>query len=478
MNYPASLNVLSSRTLGVLLLGLVLLAASGCGVPQPRGDGQLSRVVEPTMKRGYWRYLPAEYVQMDDRARRTRPWPVVVTFHGMKPFDNAHPQALEWEAEADRYGFIVVAPELRALDVLAQFPVRTVHHSFREDEKATLAILDHLFATTAADRSNVLSTSWSSGGYMAHYMLNRHPDRFSALGVRQSNFSSSILDADITRLSREHPILILNTQNDFAICKEESREAVQWYERHGYRNLGWIHIKDKGHERTPDMAAYFFSRLVGVQPRTPPVVLARRQAIDGNEAGLAIFTGRSGNAPAPTGRVASAPPPAQPTPPRVASARPTTSSPPPRRSAPPSGARSGGAIMEVMPVGARTAAGRPGGLADGPVPTPTRSPAIPTVAGDMPRAPVNIQLSAAIGIDPLLLAFSADCPPSWRDTADFFWSLNGAPIGSGLNGQKTITAAGDHTLALLVVTRDGQEYRAARSVRVLPRISASSAGNR
>lgn len=72
-----------------------------------------------------------------------------------------------------------------------------------------------------------------------------------------------------------------------------------------------------------------------------------------------------------------------------------------------------------------------------------------------------------------MLAFAADCPADWRNTADFLWTLDGDPICSGVNGQKTITEPGEHTLGLLVVTRSGREHRAYRLIRVLPHIGSS-----
>ena len=89
-----------------------------------------------------------------------------------------------------------------------------------------------------------------------------------------------------------------------------------------------------------------------------------------------------------------------------------------------------------------------------------------------PRAPIAIRVSSAIGTEPLLLTFSADCPADWRRSAGFLWTLDGDPICSGVNGQKTITKAGEHTLGLLVVTDGGQEHRAYRLVRVLPHIES------
>ena len=280
---------LGRHAVSVLPALILLPIVAGCAVPQPRGGGQLALRGEPTTSRGYWLYLPRQYVQADEQARSSRRWPVVVSFHGMPPFDGAHAQALEWEQEADRYGFIVVAPRLRSPGVLSSF--RSVGSALESDEEATLRVLDDVFATTRADRSNVLSTSWSSGGYVAHYMLNHHPDRFTCLAVRQSNYSESIMDAGRVPESLRHPVLVLAAQHDFGIVKRETRRAIEWYERNQYVNFAWVEIKGLGHERTPDMAAAFFARFAGVEPNEPPAVLARRQAIGGNPRGLALLSG-------------------------------------------------------------------------------------------------------------------------------------------------------------------------------------------
>ncbi|HUU94170.1 MAG TPA: prolyl oligopeptidase family serine peptidase [Phycisphaerae bacterium] len=437
-----------------LLPLLAWLGGPGCAVPQKRGEGELSRIVEPTSKRGYWLYLPKDYVEADQAGRRARRWPLVVTFHGMKPFDNARPQACEWQQEADRYGFVVVAPELKAPDMFGQFPVRTINPPFKSDEEATLAILDHVFANTDADPSNVLATSWSSGGYTAHYMLNRHPDRFTCLAVRQSNFSASVLDPEITQRSRYHPILIIYTQNDFSICKRESAEGVRWYETHGYENQFWVLIKDKGHERTPDLAAEFFGRVAGLRPNRPPEVLVQRQAIDGNAEGLALLAGK-GTAFRSAAVVAARPEVAARS--TVASTRVTAggdAAPTPPRDA-----------MLVRPQ---------------PAPSTERDDdARAARATEMQRqtthrSPVSIHVSSAIAIEPLHVGFRAICPSDWTRTADFLWTLDGEPVCSGVNGHLTLSEPKKYTLGLLVVTAQGKEYRAYRKIRVLPRLSAAS----
>ena len=81
--------------------------------------------------------------------------------------------------------------------------------------------------------------------------------------------------------------------------------------------------------------------------------------------------------------------------------------------------------------------------------------------------------------DDINLAYSAECPTDWARSADFLWTLNGAPIGSSVNGHKLVSEPGEHSLSLLVVTADGREHRASRMIRVLPRMGAAafSTGN-
>jgi len=449
---------------GLLLCGVVL-ASVGCAVPQPRGQGVLQHLREPTTGRAYYLYLPKEYVAADEAGRKARIWPTVVTFHGMKPFDVAHSQAREWQQEADRYGFIVVAPVLNAFSVLREFPLRHVNRAFKSDEEAILAILNHVFRTTHADPNNVLSTSFSSGGYAAHYMLNRHPDRFSCLAVRQSNCSVKVLDAALTQRSLYHPILILSSQNDIGICKRESRQAIQWYESHGYKNFAWIYIRSLGHERTPDTAADFFASVAGVTPNRPPSVLVRRQAIDGNPAGLALLAGELGQMhrrPNANQAQANTESTNVDGPEKVA-ARPRT------RRRPTMVAATGNA--PAAPVDTAPPPPNPAGQ-----PTPERGNRTAARRPDM--QPLGIRLSSAIGFEPLLLVYSADCPADWYRTADFRWTLNGVDIGRGVNGQRTIAQPGDYLLRLLVVTSNGTEHVAARRIRVLKNIETTAARRR
>ena len=254
-----------------MLLAAVLMG-SGCGVPQPRGEGMVLHQQEPTTKNWYWLYLPADYVaaHQDGKAPPGRKWPLVVTFHGMRPFDTANAQIREWQEEADRYGYVVIAPETRSCDLLGQFPIHRVDRAVEKDEEGFLAIMDEVFRQTDADPINVLSTSWSMGGYLAHYMVNRHPNRFSCIAVKQSNFSAELLDVSQVPKYRDMKVAVYFTKNDFPLVAEESRRAMAWYQQNGF-DLEKAVLDSLGHERTPELAAHFFSKTCGATPKTPPV---------------------------------------------------------------------------------------------------------------------------------------------------------------------------------------------------------------
>jgi hypothetical protein len=300
--------------------------------------------------------------------------------------------------------------------------------------------------------------------------------------VRQSNFSPYVLDANLAPRSRNHPILIVNTENDFAICVKESREAIEWYTKNDYQDLYWLKIKGLGHERTPDMAADFFARAAGVEPLKPPTVVMHRQVIDGNAAGLAMLAGAAPDLSQPvrTARANKTPalsprPQPTPTPTRLNSARSeiVNSSPPTphramsvsRATHPRAGSEGDGVhVTQVSAMHQQSPAGS----------KPATPPRAREVVDD-PARNVTIRVSSAIGIEPLHLGFSVDCPPEWAANADVLWTVNGNAVCSGVNGQKTLAEPGVYELGVVIVTADGQEHRAKRSVRVLPRITETAA---
>jgi len=263
---------------GLVLAGVVICLTAGCAVQHPPGKGKLTLLREKTTQRHYWLYLPEEYVAQHQGGAKTpvHPatqngrWPLVVSLHGMKPFDNCLPQAQEWQQESDRYGFIVIAPQLMTSDLFMKFPLRNANHSYvRGDERAVVDITREVLDALPVDEKRVLSTSWGSGGYLAHYLVNRHPGLFSCLAVRQSNFSADVLEPRQVKRYRDLPIGIFWTRSDPATCQAESRKAVSWYQQQGFRDISWAVFAGTGHERMPQTAAALFALQCKIKPNQP-----------------------------------------------------------------------------------------------------------------------------------------------------------------------------------------------------------------
>ena len=250
-----SMEVNLRRNLIYIVLAIVglVVGVGGCAIPQPPGRGSQFLMQSAEDKRNYYLYLPAGYTP-------NRAWPMVVTFHGMKPFDSAPAQAKEWQSVADRYGYIVVAPVLLNSDLFMKYPLRTVSHGVQRDEQSVLNIIQYVIDHCNVDRNRIYATSWSSGGYLMHYFVNRHPKIFSAMCARGSCFSEPILDPVNARMmsKRPFPILIYYCENDLKGIQRESEQAISWYRSNGFKVTSRV-VPGKGHERVPDLAAEFFA---------------------------------------------------------------------------------------------------------------------------------------------------------------------------------------------------------------------------
>lgn len=460
-------------------LVFVVVAQSGCIVGQPPGKGRTIRIREATTGAPYWLYLPADYDEPPPPGEKPRKRALVMTFHGMKPFDDDNRQIREWQQEADRYGLVVCAPALRVADIFGPLPLkRRDHPSLRRDERAIIAIMDELYRTVNVDPNMVLSTSWSYGGYIAHYMANRYPERFSCIAVRQSNFNADLLDPAAVPRYRDHKVAVFYTENDFAICKRESQDAARWYAHHGF-DLTYAVFEKKGHERTPSVAAEFFARTCGLEANSPPTELAHLQVKTQTLPPPTRSAVRS-TPPVKTGRMdaisGKAPPPVEPVPTEIAIARspfnsPNASSQSAANAAPPgrvpSTNRTGPAWNASLPSRGAALTTRPVAPSTRRGPTPDRLTPNRSQPAD---GPIRIRVSSTIGVAPLLVSYSALLPKSLRKEAHLLWTDNGEPISNGINGQKVLTEPGEHSLEVLVTAADGKEYRNARVITVIERM--------
>ncbi|MEE9294693.1 MAG: PHB depolymerase family esterase [Phycisphaerae bacterium] len=426
-----------------MLVALSAVAASGCAVGQAPGRGRTLHLQERTTGGWYWLYLPQGYDDPVPPGARRPKRPLVMTFHGMKPFDSDNSQIREWQQEADRYGFVVCAPDLSVSALLGPVPLNQPDHpSLKRDERAVIAIMNEVYQIADVDPNRVLATSWSYGGYVAHYMANRYPERFSCIAVKQSNFNADLLDPANVPRYRDHKVAIYYTENDFALCRRESRAAAEWYARHGF-DLTFGVFEKKGHERTPGVAAEFFARICGAEARTPPIELARMQ--------IKLQQLEDVPTAATTTRPEIIP--------RLSQAR-----------------RSAGsaATPARLPHDVSTSSSRRVVLRSEPVLPLGRGPSAKQVVppvGLANEGPVRIRLSTTIGVAPLLVGYSALLPKSIRKDAHLLWTDQGEPLSNGLHGQKVFTEPGDHSLELLVTTPNGTEYRSSRTITVIERVS-------
>ncbi len=467
------------------LLSVALGLCSGCAVPQKPGKGYCARLTEPETRSAYWLYLPEDYVANKGLHPSGGRWPMVVTFHGLRPYDDANPQIREWQEEADRYGFIVIAPELRTCDTLVmQLPLRDPDKWYvRHDEQAVLAIMDEVTRRTNADPSRVLATSFSSGGYMAHYMVNRHPERFTCLAVRGSNFSESLLNPSQVPKYRHMKIGIFFGENDLPICRDESLEAVGWYRRNRF-DVAAKKVGGLGHERKPEVAAALFADTIGVTPKTPPDLgpLVMMDVIPDN--GGWRLPPRTPRAIAPESAKE----------PQTVARQDAAFSPPsqsPPQPAPvvtrdASSASADGTAEEsmvepatnrVLPRRTETPR-RPAAVPSGPGKTAPRSPERtrpPLVFAKreqiaLPPLPASIRVHGEpIGEAPMRVSLSVDLPDHLKSGTSVLWTRNGQPIPA-LNSFETqvlLEEPGDHDIEAHIIMADDRKAVLRQTITVL-----------
>jgi len=462
--------------------------------------------IEARTGTGYYLYLPRDYLETEGTRSPDKKWPTVITFHGMRPFDSAGAQCLEWQQEADRYGYVVVAPTTRVSDLLGEIPLRRVNYSLKHDEKSTLAILDELYELLDVDPNHSLSTSWSMGGYLAHYMINRHPHRISCLAVKQSTFSADILDSSNIPEYRDHKIGIFYTQNDLGNCRSESKQAIAWYTHHGFDTTSGV-IDHRGHERMPELAAAFFAKTCDAVPKTPPtqlagVTMARSPAVPHKSSPKTRLRtmanarkAKPGNNKPPNrnlGKSSKINKPAQ-----SREDLTVASSGKRSRSTKQPGHRDRGKSLQKPQTSQKKKTSipkpSPSMKRDGktlsikPIPSKAVTPLKKqdslkpkrrreTKSSSQNISPLKVRLSATIGISPMLLSYTVHIPPEMLKDADVLWLDNGEPISHGISGQKSLSKSGQHKIEVLVVTKDNQEYRTHKKVTVLERLLLNEDG--
>jgi dipeptidyl aminopeptidase/acylaminoacyl peptidase len=228
----------------------MLSAAGGCAVPQPQNT-PVSQWFErdPVTGGGFYVYVPSTY---DHR----KPCPLIVSCHGTPPYDIAEHHIREWKMLGEQNNCIVMCPELTATDgLLGDGPVS----GQLENERRILSIISLLGYRFNIDRSNVMITGFSGGGFPTYWVGLRHPELFSVVVARSCNFSEGNLDswypADATRT----PVMVYVGENDPGAIRGQSENAVRYLRSKGFV-VEWCEIPSIGHERRPEYAMDFFRK--------------------------------------------------------------------------------------------------------------------------------------------------------------------------------------------------------------------------
>jgi predicted esterase len=157
----------------------------------------------------------------------------------------------------ERYGCIVACPELIGTDgLLGDGPIV----GMLSNERYILSLVRLLTCRYNIDRANVMITGFSGGGFPTYWVGLRHPDVFSVVAARSSNFNRPNLDGWYSPEAKRTPILIYHGENDPGAIVRQSRDAVEYLRSRGFANVQARVIPGGGHERHPEVAMDFFRR--------------------------------------------------------------------------------------------------------------------------------------------------------------------------------------------------------------------------
>ena len=201
---------------------------------------------EPKSGHGYWLYVPSNYTA--DRA-----WPLVITLHGTFGWDSSSDQVREWKALAEEKGLIVAAPDLKSVQGILPVIRSVWMKDIATDDEAILAVLEDVAGKYKVDRSHVILTGFSAGGYPMYYSGLKHPDLFEMLIARSCNSDvETMRDIPISLQARKLRIEIIWGRDD-KLVPSQCWDAVKFFSDEHFTNVKW-HKFSGGHTRRPEIA--------------------------------------------------------------------------------------------------------------------------------------------------------------------------------------------------------------------------------
>ena len=232
-----------------ILLALPFVALlAGCPVPPtgptPVGQWLLS---DPVTRSNFWIYVPKKYTH-------DKPMPVLISCHGTPPFDVAEHHIRTWKWYGERYGIIIICPDLEGTDgIFGDGPIG----GMLNNERRILSILSTLSYRYNIDRANIMITGFSGGGFPAYWVGLRHPEVFSVVVAQNCNFSRSNLDGWYPPEAVKMKVMVYYGENDPATIVVQSRNAIQYLRSRGFKVTTKV-LPRAGHDRHPEVAMKFF----------------------------------------------------------------------------------------------------------------------------------------------------------------------------------------------------------------------------
>ena len=241
-----------ARICMALAMAATALMVGGCVVPpRLRQDTPVSqrREIDPVSGRAYWIYVPSNYTH-------SRSWPVIVTCHGTPPYDVAEMHIREWKMLGEQNGCIVISPELTATDgIFGDGPIV----GMLDDERFILSIISLLGYRYSIDRSNIMITGFSGGGFPTYWVGLRNPGVFTCVVARSCNFSEHNLDGWYPPEAVSQSVMIYTGEGDPGAIRAQSETGIAYLRSRGFQVETKV-VPNIGHERVPENAMDFFRR--------------------------------------------------------------------------------------------------------------------------------------------------------------------------------------------------------------------------
>jgi predicted esterase len=155
---------------------------------------------------------------------------------------------------AEQEGFIVVAPHLYSVQGILPRHPGLWFSDLARDERTILALIDEVANRYNIDRSCILLTGFSAGGFPLWYTGLRNPDQFQMLVARACNSDLDLFESvEVTPEARRMPIYLFWGKDDLQPLQSQCWQAYRWLREHDYDETEMREV-DGGHLRRPEMA--------------------------------------------------------------------------------------------------------------------------------------------------------------------------------------------------------------------------------